>query len=127
MARPRATELTQRELEVMHVFWDRGEATVADAREQLTAEGRDLAYTTVATLVRILGKKGFLEQTNSERPFRYRARRSFEDVSGRMLGDLLGRVFGGSREQLLIRLIEQRKLSARERALLEEILKEQRK
>lgn len=147
MARPPAHELTERELEIMHVFWDRpaatrnsaqkrkakaaagGEApadelTVADVRDALADAGRELAYTTVATLVRILHEKGFLEQTHAERPFRYRSLRSFEEVSGSLLGDMVKRVFGGSREQLLVRLVEQRKLSARERALLEGILKE---
>ena len=127
MARPRAKELTERELEVMHVFWDRGEITAADAREELGRAGRDLAYTTVATLVRILTEKAFLEQTNDERPFRYKPVRSFEEVSGSLVSDLVERVFGGSRERLLMRLIDQKKLSARERALLEEILKEQRR
>ena len=127
MARPRAKELTERELEVMHVFWDRGEITAADARDELARSGRDLAYTTVATLVRILMEKGFLQQTTQERPFRYKPVRTFEEVSGSLVSDLVERVFGGSRERLLMRLIDQKKLSARERALLEEILKEQRR
>ena len=110
MARPRAAELTARELEVMHVFWNRGESTAAEVRETLAGSGRDLAYTTVATLIRILSEKEFIAQANSERPFRYRPRRSFDDVSGRLLGDLLKRVFRGSREHLLVRLMEQRKL-----------------
>lgn len=124
MARPPARDLTERELEVMHVFWNRGEATAAEARDLLAASGVDRAYTTVATLVRILHEKGYLRATNDERPFRYQAVRSYEEVSGRLLGDLIQRVFKGSREQLLLRLAEQRKLSARERALLEDILKE---
>jgi predicted transcriptional regulator len=127
MARPPAKELTERELEVMHVFWERGESTVADVRDQLAAAGRDLAYTTVATLVRILDEKGFLNQTNSERPFRFASVRSFEDVSGSLLGDLVRRVFGGSREKLLVRLMDERGLSQDERQALEQILKEQQK
>ncbi len=123
MARPRAKELTERELEVMHLFWEHGELTIAEAREELVGSGRDLAYTTVATLVRILNEKGFLEQTNDERPFRYRPVRSFEDVSGSLLGDVMQRVFGGSREQLLIRLLENKKLTTKERRLLQDILK----
>ena len=71
MARPKAKSLTQRELEVMHVFWrkaDGGEdSTAAQVRDELAASGRELAYTTVATLVRILCDKGFLAQTNLER------------------------------------------------------------
>jgi predicted transcriptional regulator len=124
VVRPAAKELTERELEVMHVFWKLGEMTPAEARDRLAASGLDRAYTTVATLVRILHEKGFLEQTNDERPFRYRPVRSYEEVSGRLLGDVIERVFRGSREQLLIRLVEQRKLTPRERAVLEAILEE---
>lgn len=124
MARPRARELTERELEVMHVFWTRGESTAAEVRDALSAAGRELAYTTVATLVRILAEKDFLRQTTDQRPFRYRPVRSFEEVSGSLLGDLVERVFGGSREQLLLRLFDRKRLTARERAMLEAILRE---
>lgn len=127
MARPPAKELTERELEVMHVFWAHGQSTVAEVRERLAAAGRELAYTTVATLVRILSEKGFLEQTNTERPFQYRPIRSFEEVSGSLLGDVVERVFRGSREQLLLRLLEERNLTAKERAVLEAILREKRR
>ena len=123
MARPPAKDLTERELEVMHVFWRQGEATAAEVRDRLASVGLDLTYTTIANLVRILHEKGFLEQRNVERPFRYRASRTYEEVSGRLLGDVLDRVFQGSREQLLMRLMEHRKLSREERAVLEEILK----
>jgi predicted transcriptional regulator len=126
MARPPVRDLTERELEVMHGFWKHGMMTAAAARDQLAAAGLDRAYTTVATLVRILHEKGFLQQTNAERPFLYRPVRSYEDVSRRLLGDVIERVFRGSREQLLVRLVEQRRLTARERALLQEILKEER-
>jgi predicted transcriptional regulator len=124
MVRPPAKELTERELEVMHVFWVAGESTAAEIRDRLAAAGRNLAYTTVATLVRILAEKGFLEQTNAERPFLYRPLRSFEDVSRSILGDLVERVFRGSREQLLVRLLDGRRLTAKERAVLEAILQE---
>ncbi|MBD3672413.1 MAG: BlaI/MecI/CopY family transcriptional regulator [Planctomycetaceae bacterium] len=124
MARPKTKELTERELEVMHVFWGGEEQTVADVRDRLATEGRDLAYTTVATLVRILLEKNYLKQTNDERPYRYLPIRSFEEVSGNLLGDLLSRVFGGSREQLLVRLMDQRKLTAKERKLLQDVLKD---
>ena len=127
MARPPAKELTERELKVMHVFWDGGESTVADVREALAAEGLDRAYTTIATLVRILTDKKFLVQTNDERPFSYRPARSYEDVSRKLLGELIDRVFRGSREQLLVRLMEQRALTSEERALLEGVLRQREK
>src|SRR5437764_9013053 len=124
MARPAAKGLTERELEVMHVYWRHGEQTAADARDRLAAAGPDLTYPTVANLVRALHEKGFLDPTNAERPFRYRPARTYEDVSGRLLGDVVRRVFGGSREELLVRLVARRKLTAREREVLESILKE---
>ena len=117
MARPPARELTERELEVMHVFWERGESTVADVRDILAAQGLDRAYTTVATLVRILADKRFLIQTNDERPFSYKPARSYEEVSRKLLGEMIDRVFRGSRELLLVRLMEQTKLTAKERVL----------
>lgn len=122
MARPPAKELTERELEIMQVFWKRGPLAVADVQADLKQAGLDRAYTTVATLVRILADKGFLEQVNQERPFIYRPARTYEEVSGKLLSDLVERVFQGSREQLLVRLMGQKKLSAKERAALEQVL-----
>src|SRR3990172_3604177 len=127
MARPPAKELTERELDVMHIFWARGGATVAGGRDALAEAGRDLAYTTVATLVRILCEKKFLRQTHRERPLRFQPLRSLEDVSRSLLGDLVERVFRGSREQLLVTLMEHKKLSTPEPAVLEQILREQRR
>ena len=124
MARPRATELTERELEIMHIFWNRGESTATEVRDALAESGRDLAYTTVATLIRILTDKNFIKQVTTARPFSYQPVRSFEDVSGRLLGDLVQRVFGGSREQLLVRLMEEKRLTPKERKILRQILKE---
>jgi BlaI family penicillinase repressor len=124
MGRPPAKDLTERELEVMHVFWRHGEATAALARDHLAVSGLDRTYTTVANLVRTLHDKGFLRQVNNERPFLYRPAKSYEDISGRLLKDLVERVFKGSRAQLLCRLVQQRKLTAEEQAVLEKIVKE---
>lgn len=123
MARPPAKELTERELEIMQVFWRRGPLGVAEVQKDLAEAGLERAYTTVATLVRILADKGFVEQTNDQRPFIYRPIKSYEEVSGKLLTDLVERVFEGSRERLLVRLLQQKKLSAKERAALEEVLR----
>ena len=126
MVRPPAKELTKRELEVMHVFWKEGELTATDARAQLAKAGVDRAYVTVANLIRILVEKGFLKPTNDQRPFTYRAERTFESVSQSLVSDLVKRVFGGSRSQLLVNLLGNKKrLSAEERALLKQVLEEQ--
>jgi predicted transcriptional regulator len=123
MARPPARELTERELEVMHAFWKRGESTVAEVRDVLAESGLDRAYTTIATLVRILTEKGFLNQINEERPFIYQAAQSYEDVSRKLLGEVVDRVFRGSRELLLVRLMERENLTDNERKLLKDVLR----
>lgn len=124
MARPAAKELTDRELEIMHVFWHRQEATAQEVRDALAAAGNDLAYTTVATLVRILCDKGFLKAVNEERPFRYQPTRPYKEVSRRLLDDLVEKVFHGSRKQLLQHLVEEKPLKAKERAILEKLMEE---
>lgn len=125
MARPTTKELTERELEVMHLFWQHRDLTATDARDRLAKNGTDLAYVTVANLVRILVEKGFLEQINDERPFRYGAVRSFSEVSNKLVRNLVQSVFNGSRELLLVQVLKQSKLTAKERAALKEILREQ--
>lgn len=123
MARRPAKELTERELEVMQVYWGGGELSVAEAQRALKKNGLKLAYTTVGTMVRILADKGFLKQVNDERPFIFAPARTYEDVSGKLLKGLVHSVFRGSWEQLLVRLAEEEKLTTKDRLALEAILK----
>ena len=124
MARPRARELTERELAIMHVFWDCADATGEEAREQLEVRGESLAYVTVANVIRGLEAKGVLRQLNKERPFRFRAAKTFEEVSQNLLSDLMSRLFSGSRQAMLVQLLSRQRLSADERAFLQTLLSE---
>jgi BlaI family transcriptional regulator, penicillinase repressor len=131
MARPKAKELTERELAVMRVFWEHSPLTADQAREHLakqksgSGETTDLAYVTVANIVRSLFDKGFLETVNGERPFLYQPLKSFEEVSRTLVGDLVQRLFDGSREELIVQLFNKRRLTKLERAALQEILDRQ--
>ncbi|MEM8671336.1 MAG: BlaI/MecI/CopY family transcriptional regulator [Planctomycetota bacterium] len=128
MARPKAPELTERELEIMRVFWDEGSLTAQQARDHFEDRGGpNLAYTTVATLIRILIEKGFLKQTTFERPFVYEAVRSFDEVSGKLLNHLVKQLFDGSREKVLVSLFGRQKLTQKERKALQQILQEKKK
>ena len=122
MVRPSAKELTERELEVMHLFWEHGEQTAAEARDRLEDGGRKRAYVTVANLTRILVEKEFLRQLNEDRPYRYVPTRTFDEVSHHLVRDLMKRVFRGSREQLLVRVLEQKKLTTKEHQLLQDVI-----
>lgn len=117
-------KLTDRELSIMHVFWERGEATIAQVHEELNRLGNELAYTSVATIVRILEEKEIIERTKDKRPFLYRALYDFEHVSGNIVEDLVDRLFGGSRRKLMVQLAEKEKLSKKELAALKKLLSE---
>ncbi|MEM9589409.1 MAG: BlaI/MecI/CopY family transcriptional regulator [Planctomycetota bacterium] len=125
MARPKAKELTARELAVMQVFWQGESATAEDARASLATGGEELAYVTVANVVRALADMGFLHQTTTTRPYHYRAVKSFDEVSKGLVGELVKRLFDGSREAMLVHLLNQRKLTETERDYLPSVLREQ--
>ena len=125
MGRPPAKDLTERELEVMHVFWSRGEVTAAEARDRLAATGLDRTYTTIANLVRGLHDKGFLRQVNDERPFVYRPcghTRTSPGGSWATWSSASSAVLGPS---CCAGSSTSGKLTVEERAVLEEIVKEQ--
>lgn len=87
-------ELTDLQLDVMRVLWDRGGATTAEVHRAL-ADTRGLAFTTVATLLTRMEKRGVVERASSERPFLYRARVSEREVRRSMVGGLVERLFAG--------------------------------
>lgn len=122
MVRPKAKELTSRELAVMQLFWQEDRATVEDAREHVEKSGESLAYVTVANVVRALADKSFLKQVNDVRPYQYKAVRSFDDVSKGLVGDLVKRLFSGSRKAMLVQLLDQKKLTEAERKYLTDVL-----
>ncbi len=108
----------------MHVFWALGQQSAQAARDELENRGRSLTYTTVATLCRILWEKGYLERIGDARPFDYKPAKSFQEVSTHFVTDLVHRVFQGSREQLLLHVIGNKKLTKQKRKMLEDLLRE---
>ena len=125
MSGPQPKELTERELVVMRVFWDEGPGTADEARQRLADTGVELAYVTGANVVRGLQDKGFLKQLNQQRPYQYQAARSFDAVSKRLVGDLIERLFDGSRQKFLVQVLDKRRLTKTEREFLKQILVDQ--
>jgi len=111
------------ELMLMKAVWRLGKATVQEVKDAV-AEERELAYTTVLTMLRTLEEKGFLTHEEESRKYVYRPLVSEEKVTGTMLKDLLDRVFDGSRELLLTRLFELGQVDEDELTLLRQKLSE---
>ena len=111
--------LTAQELEIMKVVWRAGAATVRDVYETLL-EHRKIAYTTVMTMMNILETKGYLKKEKNNRAYRYRPARPERAVVGSMVREFVNRVFDGASRPLLVHLVEDAKLTARER---EELLR----
>lgn len=121
MSRTRPT-LTARELSIMKVVWDRGDATVRDVHQVLTAR-RPVAYTTVMTLMNILQSKGFLRKRRGpDRAFVYAAARPRQQVFRAMIADFVERVFDGAAQPLRLHLVQHEPLSEAERRELRRVI-----
>jgi len=107
------TTLTKQELEIMKIIWNRKSATVRDVYEALRGQ-RQIAYTTVMTMMKILERKKFLKKTQQDRAFVYQPARPKEQVIRSMVQDFVARVFDGSAEPLLVHLVKDRHLSEKE-------------
>jgi predicted transcriptional regulator len=103
--------LTEQELEIMKIVWERERATVRDVYETLL-ERRKIAYTTVMTMMNILERKKYLKKSEEERAYIYRPAKPKKQVIKGMVREFLERVFNGSAEPLLVHLVEDRRLSA---------------
>ena len=108
--RPPSKTLTDQELEIMKIVWERRTATVRDVYEALL-ERRRVAYTTVMTMMKILEHKGYLNRKQVERAYVYRPAQPKNRVIRAMVRDFVNRVFNGSAEPLLVHLIEDRHLN----------------
>jgi predicted transcriptional regulator len=100
----RSITLTQAELRLMKVLWDRGESTVADMVSATSAEG-ELAYTSVLTTIRILETKGYVSHRQEGRAFLYSTSVGELEAGRSEVRHVLQRFFGNSRERLLLSLL----------------------
>jgi predicted transcriptional regulator len=96
------------ELEILKVLWEQGPLPTRDIRDALASgeAARDLAHTSVITMLNIMVDKGYLDRTKSGGAYTFSPRVKREDVSGGMLDDLVERVFSGSATSLMLSLLE---------------------
>jgi BlaI family penicillinase repressor len=106
----RDVALSDLQIALMRVLWQRDEASVADIAAVLGAE-RGLKYTTVATLLTRLEKRGVIEQRRDGRQLIYRALVSEPQVRRSMVADLIGSLFGGDARELVAHLVSEAEIA----------------
>jgi predicted transcriptional regulator len=117
--------LTKRELDIMGVLWDRGEATVTEVRDRVDP---DLAYTSISSMIRTLEMKGYVSHRRGEgKTHVYFPVIEPEKAGASALGRVLDKIYGGSPIKLLAQLMDQHKVSDKELARMRDLLKRAKK
>jgi BlaI family penicillinase repressor len=113
--------LTRRELDIMGVLWELGEATVTEVRDRVDP---DLAYTSISTMIRTLEMKGYVSHRRGEgKTHIYFPVIEPEKAGASALGRVLDKIYGGSPIKLLAHLMDQHKVSDKELARMRDLLK----
>lgn len=116
---------TKRELDIMGVLWDLGEATVTEVRDRIDP---DLAYTSISSMVRTLEMKGYVSHRRGEgKTHIYFPVIEPEKAGASALGRVLDKIYGGSPIKLLAHLMDQRKVSDKELDRMRDLLKRAKK
>ncbi len=103
MPRTPSKTFTEKELEIMRVVWELGEATAKQIQEKLPGERH---YNSVLTIIRVLERKGHLTHRAEGKAHVYRARKGEQKSRSHALTHLIKQVFGGSAASLVLHLVE---------------------
>lgn len=123
MARPRQTQPTGRELEILQVLWRTGPASTRDIVDELNRNRRKkLAYNSVLTILGIMQQKGYVTRDESLRTHIYEARSTQSEVESRLVERLINDVFGGSAMRLVSRALSTQVASRDEVEQVKELL-----
>jgi BlaI family penicillinase repressor len=121
------TPPTERELEALKILWDRGEATVRELWEAMSASGEPSPYTTVLSLLQVMTKKGLVSHRREGKAHVYQPsierNRAFQSLAT----GFLDRVFDGAVDEYLVHALESRKLKNTELDQLESMIADARK
>jgi predicted transcriptional regulator len=123
LARSKSATLTEAELRIMNVLWDRNSATVHEVLEALPAKPA-LAYNSILTIIRILEKKGYVKHVKEKdtRAHFYIAQVGRSDATRFEVRHLVSRFFGNSHEQLVLNALEETSIDAEELDRLRRLL-----
>jgi predicted transcriptional regulator len=121
LARSKSATLTEAELRIMNVLWDKGPATVHEVLQALPSKP-NLAYNSVLTIIRILETKGYVKHVKDKRAHIYMSKIDREDATRSEVRHLVSRFFGNSHERLLLNILEESSIDAEELARVRELL-----
>ena len=110
---------TDAELAILRVLWSRGPSTVRDVAVEM---GREGSYTTVLKLLQIMADKGLVRRDEAARTHVYEAAASEDDTQRQLVGDLLDRAFDGAAGQLVLRALEDGKVTPDELTEIRKLL-----
>ena len=117
----RSITLTEAELRLMKLLWERGEAAVGDLVAAMP-EGATLAYNSVLTTIRILEQKGYVQHRQAGRAFVYRACVAEQEAERSEVRNMMRRFFGNSRERLLLSVLGDGEVTPEELQRLKEAI-----
>ena len=123
MARPKSRQPTDGELEILRVLWEIGPAELGRVRtELLERSGREVALTTVATMLKVMLDKGLVSRSKGERSWLWSAKVSRRNTSRGMIRKVLSNIFEGSASKLVMHLIEDGTLTPAEQQEIRDLL-----
>ena len=123
MSKTRVHRLGDLQLKIMKLLWERGEATVAEVHQSVALE-RELAYTTVATMLRKMEARNLVAHREEGRSFVYRAAVRSDAVTRGMADHLIERLFEGSLADMVSHLLTHREVTREELSKLEKLIAE---
>lgn len=123
MARPGSEHPTELELEILKVLWEDSPLPVREVRARLEAEAdRPLAHSSVITMLNIMHRKGFVRRRREGKSFLFSPRVNKENVTGRIMRDLVSRLFEGSPSAMVLNLLETVEIDSDELAELRKLI-----
>jgi len=115
--------LTEAELRLMDVLWDKGPSTVQQVLEALPRKPH-LAYNSVLTTIRILEKKGYVKHAKDGRAHVFMPVIARQEATRSEISRLVNRFFGNSRELLVLNILEDQNIDREELSRLRQLLED---
>lgn len=113
--------MTEVELQLMNIIWSLGSCTVKEVQTEISRE-RELAYTSIATIMKILESKGFIKSTKTDKAHMYSPLIPKENYEAQSLELMAENLFQGDSSMMVMRLLDNSKFSQKDLEAIREVL-----